>query len=440
MRGVAAKAFARAAAVLVLAAALTAAVAGDAAAKYASIVVDAETGRVLHEKNADTRNYPASLTKIMTLYMLFDALERGELTLNTRLKVSKRAAGQAPSKLGLKAGQTIRVEDAILALVTKSANDVATVVGEALGGTEYKFAIAMTKRARELGMRRTTFRNASGLPNRRQLSTARDMSILGRRIMEDFPQYYGYFNRKRFSFNGRAYGNHNNLLGHYSGADGIKTGYTRASGFNLVASVERNGRRIIGVVFGGRTGKSRDRHMVSLLDRGFTRLAAIPSKEDLERTAAEAARVAERIDQRNPFRNAGAAPALAAGAVPQRADGEVLAQGDADPAQDLAARATVTQMAQEAIRRMGPWKIQVGAFRSPESARTLAERAQLELRDLGDGLGVIVDRLSGKGLYRARLGGIESEEEARLACRVLQRRKLDCLPISPGAQDLAKRN
>jgi len=415
------------AAVLLVTAAMLVA-AQPATAKYASIVVDVETGRVLHETNADTRNYPASLTKIMTLYMLFDALERGEMTLDTRFPVSRRAAGQAPSKLGLKAGQTIRAEDAILALVTKSANDAATVVAEALGGTEYKFALEMTKRARALGMRRTTFRNANGLPNSRQLSTARDMSVLGRRIMSDFPQFYHYFSRTSFTYNGRTYGNHNNLLGHYRGADGIKTGYTRASGFNLVASVERDGRRILGVVFGGRTSKSRDRHMVSLLDRGFVRVASIPSRDQLVETAAEAARVAERIDARNPFKNAGSAPPLA----------QQVAQGDFDPSAEIAASASVTQMAEEALARSGPWKIQVGAFKSPDSARTLAETAHEKLEDLGEGLSVIVDRLSGKGLYRARLGGIETEEQARFACRVLERRSLDCLAIAPGDSKLAR--
>ncbi|MEQ8604661.1 MAG: D-alanyl-D-alanine carboxypeptidase [Marivibrio sp.] len=412
------------AAAVLLVACATLVAAQPAVAKYASIVVDVETGRVLHEENADTRNYPASLTKIMTLYMLFDALERGEVALDTRFPVSQRAAGQAPSKLGLKPGESIRAEDAIMALVTKSANDVATVVAEALGETEYKFALDMTKRARALGMRRTTFRNASGLPNRRQLSTARDMSVLGRRIMADFPQFYHYFSRTSFKYNGRTYGNHNNLLGHYSGADGIKTGYTRASGFNLVASVERDGRRILGVVFGGRTSKSRDRHMVSLLDRGFVRVASIPSRDQLVATAAEAARVAERIDARNPFKNAGSAPPIA--------------QGDFDPAAELAAAASVTQMAEEALARSGPWKIQVGAFKNPDSARTLAETAHDKLEDLGEGLSVIVDRLSGKGLYRARLGGIETEEEARFACRVLERRRLDCLAVAPGDSKLAR--
>lgn len=249
--------------------------AAPAQAKYASIVVDAETGEVLHAKNSNTRNHPASLVKMMTLYMVFDALEKRELKLNQGLRVSRRAAGMPPSKLGLRRGQTIRVKDAILALVTKSANDVAVVVAEAIGGTESQFAQKMTKKARRLGLKRTTFRNASGLPNRRQLSTARDMATLARALIRDFPQYYDYFGTKTFKYRGRTYRNHNRLLRSYRGADGIKTGYIRASGYNLVASGVRNGRRVIAVVFGGRTPRSRNRHTANLLDRGFKRLSTI---------------------------------------------------------------------------------------------------------------------------------------------------------------------
>jgi len=194
----------------------------QATARYASIVVDADSGQVLHAVNADTRNYPASLTKMMTLYMLFEQLEKGAMTLDQALPVSKRAAGMPPSKLGLKQGGSIKVEDAILALTTKSANDVAVVVAEALGGTEINFAKLMTARAQEIGMTRSTFRNASGLPNRGQKSTARDMVRLAKALMEDFPQYYHYFSRTSFSYNGRTYRNHNRLLKSYNGTDGIK--------------------------------------------------------------------------------------------------------------------------------------------------------------------------------------------------------------------------
>lgn len=261
------------------------------AAKYASLIMDATTGQVYHARYADHKRHPASLTKIMTLYMVFDALERGTLRLDQRLAVSRRAEGMAPSKLGLKRGQTIKVRDAILALITKSANDVAVVVAEALGGTEIEFARMMTERARRIGMSNTSFRNASGLYNKRQKSTARDMAQLALRIRSDFPQYYDLFSRQKFSYGGKTYKNHNNLLAQYAGSDGIKTGYIGAAGFNLVASVERNGRRLIGVVFGGRSAKSRDKHMISLFDKAFASSGAYfvraPRPKDTPKFAAQ---------------------------------------------------------------------------------------------------------------------------------------------------------
>ena len=241
------------------------------ARRYASIVIDASNGRVLHAENPDRKAYPASLTKIMTLYMVFEALESGKLTMNSKLKVSRRAARMPPSKLGLRTGQTIKVKDAMLALMTKSANDVAVAVAEALGGTESNFARLMTRKARALGMSRTSFRNASGLPNSKQLSTARDMSKLARIVLRKFPKYYKYFSTRSFTYRGRAYNNHNKLLKSFLGTDGIKTGYTHASGFNLVASAVRDNRRLIGVVFGGKTGRSRDKHMKKLLTRAFAK-------------------------------------------------------------------------------------------------------------------------------------------------------------------------
>ena len=264
----------RLAAGLLLSAALVLTAGAPAEARrYASIVIDAGTGEVLHADKPDRRAYPASLTKMMTLYLLFETVDQGRLGLNQKLPVSRRAAGMPPSKLGLKRGQSIRVKDAIKALVTKSANDVAVVVAEALGGSEQKFARLMTEKARKLGMTRTTFRNASGLPNNRQLSTARDMARLARALQRRFPHHYAVFKTKAFSYKGRRYKNHNKLLSNYAGTDGIKTGYTHASGFNLAASTVRDGRRVIAVVFGGKTAKSRDRHMRKLLDRSFTKLA-----------------------------------------------------------------------------------------------------------------------------------------------------------------------
>jgi D-alanyl-D-alanine carboxypeptidase len=243
---------------------------------YESIVVDATTGRVLHQVNADTRSYPASLTKMMTLYMLFDALQKGKIHLDTPIRVSAHAASMAPSKLDLAPGSTIATEQAIYAIVTKSANDVAVAIAEHLGGTEEHFCEMMTARAHAIGMTRTHFADASGLPNKAQLSTARDMAILGKRLMTEFPQYFPYFSRTEFPYNGTMIRTHNHLLENYDGADGIKTGYTAASGFNLVASARRGNARLITVVFGGASAKLRDQHVAALMDAGFKVLSTDP--------------------------------------------------------------------------------------------------------------------------------------------------------------------
>jgi D-alanyl-D-alanine carboxypeptidase len=240
--------------------------------RYSALLIDADSGRVLLDRQAREPRYPASLTKMMTLYMVFDALKRGQLRLNEPLRVSREAASRPPSKLRLKAGETITVEQAIYGLVTRSANDAATVIAEALAGSEARFGQQMTSRARTLGMRQTYFRNASGLPDPGQVTTAWDMATLARALMRDHPRFYRYFSTGQFYFRGRVYRNHNHLLESYAGADGIKTGYIRTSGYNLVASARRNGRRIIGVVFGGNTAKQRDTHMHSLLDYGFAQL------------------------------------------------------------------------------------------------------------------------------------------------------------------------
>ncbi|MEZ5937477.1 MAG: D-alanyl-D-alanine carboxypeptidase family protein [Hyphomonadaceae bacterium] len=245
------------------------------AEKYASIVVDMDTDQVLHARNADEDRFPASLTKVMTLYLVFDALEDGTLKLNERIPVSKYAAGRPPSKLGLKAGSTIKVEDAIRALVTKSANDVAVVVAERLGGSESKFARKMTDKAKELGLEHTTFRNASGLPDAQQTTTARDLAKLAEAVYEDHRGYYSYFSTPEFVWNRRRNKNHNTLLDKVDGVDGIKTGYTNASGYNLMASAERDGHRVIAVMLGGTTGKSRDAHVTELLEAAFLHINGV---------------------------------------------------------------------------------------------------------------------------------------------------------------------
>lgn len=234
--------------------------------QYAAIVVDANTGDILHSANADSPRHPASLTKIMTLYLLFERLETGKIKLTTPLQVSAHASAQAPSKLGLRPGQTIAVEDAIKALVTKSANDIAVVVAEALAGSEQEFARQMTRKARALRMTRTVYKNASGLPDSDQVTTARDQALLGLAIQDRFPAYYKYFSTRSFSFRGRSMANHNRLLGRVAGMDGIKTGYTRASGFNLVTSVRRGNRHIVATVLGGRSAAQRDARMRDLIE------------------------------------------------------------------------------------------------------------------------------------------------------------------------------
>jgi D-alanyl-D-alanine carboxypeptidase len=238
---------------------------------YSAIVVDAKTGKVLHETKADAVRHPASLTKIMTLYLLFEQIEAGKLKLDSKLKVSERAAGQAPSKLGLDEDDTIAVENAIKALVTRSANDVAVTIAEAIGGSEENFAQLMTKKARSLGMQRTTFKNASGLPDAQQVTTARDFAILGRAIQDRFPRHYRYFAIKSFEWRGVGIRNHNKLLGKIDGLDGIKTGYTRASGFNLVSSVRANERHVVAVVLGGNTAAARDARMRELIRTSLAR-------------------------------------------------------------------------------------------------------------------------------------------------------------------------
>ena len=244
---------------------------------FSSIIVDANSGATLQATNPDAPRHPASLTKIMTLYLLFERLEAGKIRLDTEMPVSEHASEQAPTKLGLHPGQSIRVEDAIEGLVTRSANDAAVVIAEALGGDEDDFAQMMTRKARALGMSKTLYRNASGLPNDEQLTTARDQATLGRAIQDRFPRYYRYFSTASFYFRGQSIRNHNHLLGSLEGVDGIKTGYTRASGFNLVTSMRRGNRHLVGVVLGGRSGGSRDAIMRNLLAENLAKAATARS-------------------------------------------------------------------------------------------------------------------------------------------------------------------
>ncbi|MBM3569855.1 MAG: D-alanyl-D-alanine carboxypeptidase [Alphaproteobacteria bacterium] len=368
--------------------------------RYAALVVDAETGEVLLARDAELPRHPASLTKIMTAYMTFDALERGRLRLSDRLPVSVHAANQSPTKLGLQAGERIAVEDAILGVIAKSANDAAVVLAEALAGSEEAFAEAMTQRARRLGMRQSDFRNASGLPHPEQFSSARDMAILGRALIRDFPQYYGYFGRASFAYAERVYRNHNVLLELYDGTDGIKTGFTNASGYNLVASAVRDGRRLIGVVFGGESASWRNQHMMALLDRGFGKMS------DAEVQVASAS------------------------ARTKAAKGSVVAAAQAQPVRPAEPRA---------VQRAAPapqgsietsFAVQVGAYRRIETAETRAiEAARLVPRLLAAAPVAIKSSQDSKGpLYRAQIAGL-SKADARRACDRLKERQITCVVV-----------
>lgn len=389
-------------AIALLAAGIVGLFAGGAVAadpkKYASIVVDAHSGRVLYARNADDSRYPASTTKIMTLYMLFEALDRGRLTLNDRFRVSQRAASQPPSKLGLKVGQTIRVQDAMFALVTKSANDVATVVAEGLAKTESNFARKMTAKARKLGMSRTTFRNASGLPDPRQVTTARDMARLGQAILHHYPRYYQHFSTRQFTYSGVTYGNHNRLLGSYEGMDGIKTGYIRASGYNLVASAKRGNQRLIGVVFGGESSKSRNQEMASLLDDAFVKHGRI-----LEAQAERRGQTVAEIGDPSP----------------RPGDSAVVGLGaPAEPTASLAASA-------------GGWGIQVGAFREQRSASDAARTAFVNASEfvrLGKVAIVQYADADRNPFYLARIHDLQ-KQQADQACQKLARVGTECFQL-----------
>lgn len=318
---------------------------------YSSIIVDGNSGAVLQASNPDALRHPASLTKIMTLYLLFERLESGKLTLDSEMDVSQHASIQAPTKLGLRPGQTLRVEDAIKGLVTRSANDAAVVIAEAISGDEDDFAKLMTRKARALGMSRTVYRNASGLPDDDQVTTARDQSTLGRAIQDRFPRYYRYFATASFNFRGRNIRNHNRLIGSVEGVDGIKTGYTRASGFNLVSSMKRGNRHLVGVVLGGRSGGARDAAMRSLLaenfEKGATRrtVAAIT-----ERSPAEAnTEVAEASAQSRPTETKQVNGAVQVAAV-AAASPEPVAEAPVRPAAPVAvARPSVFAAATAAL-------------------------------------------------------------------------------------------
>ena len=441
-----------------------------AAAPYAAMVIDARSGEVLHSRNADTRLHPASLTKMMTLYIAFEAVRNGEISLDTDVRISRNAASEPPSKLGLRAGQRIKLRYLIRAAAVKSANDAATAIGEAIEGSEAKFARRMNRTARALGMTNTTFKNAHGLTENGHMSSARDMTTLGRHLLYDYPQYYNLFSRRSTHAGIKKVANTNRrLLADYRGADGIKTGYTRAAGFNLVASAERGNERVIATVFGGRSSASRNAKVAELLDLGFRRAPSrvalrkpAPPQYDNSgpRKAGKTIRVVTAVKKslRPVLRPASieknTAPVLVAEAKPEpeatqspAADDTAVvasaraieydiqsalieARGDAPLPETPVEEALDTPQVVTRLSTSGGrhWGINVGRFPSRYAAeKVLLKTALTEMSTLDGTLRKVVRGSRG---YEANFVGM-TQETADLACRRLQARQIACFTIGP---------
>jgi D-alanyl-D-alanine carboxypeptidase len=389
--------------------------AAHANSKYSAIVVDGNTGRVLHADHADASRFPASLTKIMTLYILFEYLEKGRLGYDTKFFVTRHASAQPPSKLGLKPGSYIKVRDIIGALVTKSANDVAVVTAENIAGSEAKFAALMTRRARQLGMSRTTFMNASGLPNRRQRTTARDMARLSMRIMNDFPQYARAFKTRYFRYHRRSFRNHNRLLFSYRGMEGIKTGYTRASGFNLTTSVKRGRKHLIAVVMGGRSARRRNAAMRNLLNRYFPRAVAMAKKPPLAQRMAM-------LDGGNARVRYTAATTSWQGKNRPEAMPSLLSKSVASAQYD------------QRSGGFGGYDIQIGAYEDRNMAVSKLTDARSRAAALLNGHQPYIMQFNKNGVnyHRARFAGFDSRMSASSACNRLKRKySVNCIVMLP---------
>jgi D-alanyl-D-alanine carboxypeptidase len=463
-----ARAFSGRPAAFLLAIMLSLALAAEAAAaKYAAIVVDANTGKTLYSSSADSRRYPASLTKMMTLYLTFEALQRGKIKKTTQVKFSAQAAAQPPTKIGVKAGGSITVETAIYSLITRSANDAALALAEMLGGSEANFARMMTAKARSLGMKGTVFRNPHGLPNTGQFTTARDMATLGIALREHFPQYYDYFSVRSFKFGKQRIANHNRLLGRIKGVDGIKTGYTRASGFNLVSSFTDGRRKVVAVVMGGTSGAARDNQMAELLEtylpkasgRGGGDLIArsdtstlkdiavallpkrdapLPEAKPEDETIEIAEGDTEEEAEEYEIESAGVkidAPAAErfGGDVPTpkarvKEPAAAVEQAYAEPEPARRPKANVDPISTASTAPTSGWSIQVASSPSESEAKdalqTVAGRAG-DVLAAASAYTVTFDK-DGTTYYRARFGGFETQKAASNACRQLKRQKIAC--------------
>ena len=390
--------------------------ASPANAGYAHFIMDANTGKTLAARNADVQNYPASLTKMMTLYMVFEALHDGRLTWDQKIKMSKNGAATIPSKLWIKAGSTFTVREAVYGMIVKSANDLAEGMGDHLGGSEAKFARAMTRKARQLGMTRTTFRNASGLPNKGQVTTARDMAKLGLALQRDFPKEYALFSTRTFKFRGASIRGHNNLMARYRGMDGIKTGYTNASGFNLVSAVNHNGRSVVGVVLGGKTSRGRDSQMASLLDKAIPKASSGRSQQLIA-----SARTGDTFE-------------VAMGSVPL----PMFAERKDPIAMQIAAASNVmtdtiqTSSVRPTASERSTWEVQIAATDSRAAALSLLSNAKADIGRRYSGISPYTEAVqSGAAtLYRARFTGFDSQASALSACKQLKAQSYACVVMT----------
>ena len=401
--------------------------------KYAAVVVDANSGEVLYAKRADSPRYPASITKVMTLYLAFEAINEGRLKPTDLITVSAKAAAQPPTKLGLSAGEVITVDDAMKALAVKSANDMAVALAEHMaGGSEAKFAALMTLRAQELGMMNTRFVNASGLPDSRQVSSARDIAIMSRAVMRDYPQYYSLFNLRSFTYRGVTMNNHNRLLFRMPGVDGLKTGYTNASGYNLAASGVQDGRRLIVVMLGGTSNAARDNHVQELLTTGFD----VMRRRDRGERILVAQSLFEPPPPPAPLQydvaqgDSGDLPRAYFTSGPDAGAVEVVSsmKAIADPAVKKAS--TPKKAVAPATKPKGKWTVQAGAFKSKDQAKTQMGTIQKRFgKVLDDAEGVIGAKVD--GFFRVRFTGLTADD-ARAACKALSAKKQTCMVVAPG--------
>jgi D-alanyl-D-alanine carboxypeptidase len=414
-----------------------------AAAPDAAIVMDASTGRILYEESADDPRYPASLTKMMTLYIVFEMIEKGKLDIDADLIITEHAAAAQPSKLGLKPGEKIPLREAIKALVVKSANDVAISIAENLAGTEDKFARYMTRRARQLGMKSTTFKNASGLPDTAQRTTARDLLTLALRLQDDFPEHYKLFKTSTFTWRGRRHRNHNTLLFDFAGVDGIKTGYTRASGFNLASSVRRDGKHVVAVVLGGESARARNTRMRRLLTDGLAKASTEKTRKPAPRQ--DAPLVASSSKKKKPAPAKPSAEIVAAAASETLAPGKKQSLGapkagrsdNTEPAAEAGWTASAAAPGSDATtlaesvsppRPNGPFHVQVGAYVSASEAHTRLTNVSIKASSLIAGHEAVAIPFAKDNTtwYRARFAGFD-EGKAKSTCMGLKKQKIDCV-------------